>query len=69
MSKALDQYEIRGVTHNIPLLRDIIEEKKFRSGDISTNYLQEVYPDGFKGICSTVEVIEPVDRILSVKSS
>lgn len=49
MSTALDQYEIRGVTHNIPLLKDVIEEKRFRSGDISTKYLQEVYPDGFEG--------------------
>ncbi|KAK4310783.1 hypothetical protein Pmani_017683 [Petrolisthes manimaculis] len=47
--KALDAYVIRGVTHNIPLLRDILTESKFISGDISTNYLPEVYPDGFKG--------------------
>ncbi|KAK7078192.1 hypothetical protein SK128_027226, partial [Halocaridina rubra] len=37
------------VTHNIPLLRDIFTEEKFIKGDISTNYLPEVYPDGFKG--------------------
>lgn len=40
---------ISGVTHNIPLLRDILTEKKFVNGNISTNYLSEVYPDGFKG--------------------
>ncbi|VDQ00612.1 unnamed protein product, partial [Trichobilharzia regenti] len=28
MAKALDSYVIRGVTHNIPLLRDIITEKR-----------------------------------------
>ncbi|CAH8434841.1 unnamed protein product [Heterobilharzia americana] len=49
MAKALDSYVIRGVTHNIPLLRDIITEKRFVSGNISTNYLREVYPNGFKG--------------------
>lgn len=49
MAKALDSYVIRGVTHNIPLLRDIITEDRFRSGDISTKYLTETYPDGFKG--------------------
>lgn len=26
--KALDSYVIRGVTHNIPLLRDILEDKR-----------------------------------------
>ena len=48
-SKALDSYVIRGVTHNIPLLRDIITESKFVSGEVTTNYLPEVYPDGFHG--------------------
>lgn len=38
-----------GVTHNIPLLREIITHPRFISGDISTNFLPEVYPDGFKG--------------------
>lgn len=49
MCKSLDSYVIRGVTHNIPLLRDVITEKRFVKGDISTKYLQEIYPDGFKG--------------------
>uniref|UniRef100_A0AAR2JSK0 Propionyl-CoA carboxylase alpha chain, mitochondrial n=1 Tax=Pygocentrus nattereri TaxID=42514 RepID=A0AAR2JSK0_PYGNA len=38
-----------GVTHNIPLLREIIVHPRFISGDISTNFLPEVYPEGFKG--------------------
>ncbi|XP_034156088.2 propionyl-CoA carboxylase alpha chain, mitochondrial [Pangasianodon hypophthalmus] len=49
MEDALDNYVIRGVTHNIPLLREIIVHPRFISGEISTNFLPEVYPDGFKG--------------------
>ncbi|XP_038127131.1 propionyl-CoA carboxylase alpha chain, mitochondrial [Cyprinodon tularosa] len=49
MEDALDSYVIRGVTHNIPLLREIITHPRFVSGDITTNFLPEVYPDGFKG--------------------
>lgn len=65
MAHALDSYVIRGkyyfwktilsidvfvgVTHNIPLLRDIITEERFVKGDISTKYLPQVYPEGFKG--------------------
>nr|WDE40206.1 propionyl-CoA carboxylase alpha chain [Tegillarca granosa] len=49
MEKALDSYVIKGVTHNIPLLRDIITEEKFVAGNISTNYLPSIYPDGFQG--------------------
>jgi propionyl-CoA carboxylase alpha chain len=49
MTKALDNYVIRGVTNNISLLRDIVTEPYFVKGDISTKYLQKIYPDGFKG--------------------
>ncbi|KAI1899603.1 hypothetical protein AGOR_G00063490 [Albula goreensis] len=49
MEEALDSYVIRGVTHNIPLLREIIVHPRFISGDISTKFLPEVYPEGFKG--------------------
>jgi hypothetical protein len=31
-----------GVTHNIPLLRDILTERRFVEGDINTKYLPEV---------------------------
>ncbi|XP_056147679.1 propionyl-CoA carboxylase alpha chain, mitochondrial isoform X1 [Lampris incognitus] len=55
MEDALDNYVIRGVAHNIPLLREIITHPRFISGDISTNFLPEVYPDGFKGHQLSVE--------------
>ena len=47
---ALDHYVIRGVTHNIPLLRDVLTEPTFNSGTFTTNYLLETYPDGFQGV-------------------
>jgi propionyl-CoA carboxylase alpha chain len=46
---ALDAYVIQGVTHNIPLLRDILTNEAFARGDLSTNFLPEEYPHGFKG--------------------
>ena len=49
MVKALDNYVIRGVTNNIALLRDIVTEENFVKGDITTKYLQKIYPEGFKG--------------------
>ncbi len=47
MEKALDSYVIRGVTHNASLLQEIIKHPNFLSGDITTNFLYEHYPDGF----------------------
>ncbi|XP_025219856.1 propionyl-CoA carboxylase alpha chain, mitochondrial isoform X8 [Theropithecus gelada] len=49
MADALDNYVIRGVTHNIALLREVIINSRFVKGDISTKFLSDVYPDGFKG--------------------
>ncbi|XP_064394640.1 propionyl-CoA carboxylase alpha chain, mitochondrial-like [Halichondria panicea] len=49
MAKALDNYCIRGVNHNIPILRDIITQPSFIKGDITTNFINDVYPDGFQG--------------------
>ncbi|XP_004458464.1 propionyl-CoA carboxylase alpha chain, mitochondrial isoform X1 [Dasypus novemcinctus] len=49
MEDALDNYVIRGVTHNISLLREVIVHSRFVKGDINTKFLSDVYPDGFKG--------------------
>lgn len=46
---ALDEYYIRGVGHNIAFLSDVLKAPRFRSGDISTKYIEEEYPDGFSG--------------------
>ncbi|CAM36436.1 putative carboxylase [Leishmania braziliensis MHOM/BR/75/M2904] len=48
MEKALDEYVIRGLRHNICLLRDVVTEPRYQSGHLTTNYLPEQYPDGFK---------------------
>ena len=49
MLHALDEYVIKGVTHNIPLLRSVVGHPRFRSGkDITTNFLAEEYPDGYR---------------------
>ncbi|ELK14921.1 Propionyl-CoA carboxylase alpha chain, mitochondrial [Pteropus alecto] len=49
MEDALDNYVIRGVTHNIALLREVIINSRFIKGDMNTKFLSDVYPDGFKG--------------------
>ncbi|KAJ3113278.1 hypothetical protein HDU96_003582 [Phlyctochytrium bullatum] len=53
MNDALDNYVIKGVTHNIPLLRDVISHPRFAAGKLSTKFLAEEYPTGFKGAVLT----------------
>ncbi|QDV41436.1 Acetyl-/propionyl-coenzyme A carboxylase alpha chain [Stieleria neptunia] len=47
MREALNEFYIRGVSHNISFLAALIEHPRFRSGNISTNLIAEEYPDGF----------------------
>eukprot|EP01126_Amoeba_proteus_P065498 TRINITY_DN9328_c0_g2_i5.p1 TRINITY_DN9328_c0_g2~~TRINITY_DN9328_c0_g2_i5.p1 ORF type:complete len:722 (-),score=145.94 TRINITY_DN9328_c0_g2_i5:111-1982(-) len=59
LEEALDVYLIRGVTHNITLLRDILMNPRYVSGDISTKFIPEEYPNGFSG-----HQLSPSERIL-----
>ena len=47
MRRALNEYKIRGVAHNISFLGELINHTRFASGKLSTNMIAEEYPDGF----------------------
>ncbi len=47
MARALDRYQIQGVANNIAFLAALCGHKRVRSGDFSTNFIAEEYPDGF----------------------
>lgn len=50
MRKALDRFEIKGVQANTPFLSAIYDQERFCSGDITTGYIAEEFPDGFDGV-------------------
>merc|ERR1719471_2666358 len=54
MREALDSYVIHGVNHNIPFLRELCDHPKFISGDITTKFIEEEYPDGFAMDCIAI---------------
>ena len=47
--KALDAFYIRGIAHNIPFLSALMAHPRFQSGNITTGFIAEEYPDGFTG--------------------
>ena len=47
MRDALNEFYIRGVSHNISFLAALVEHPRFREGRLSTNLIAEEYPDGF----------------------
>jgi propionyl-CoA carboxylase alpha chain len=48
LQDALDEYVIRGVAHNIGFLNAVLSKERFRSGKLSTGFIAEEYPDGFR---------------------
>jgi propionyl-CoA carboxylase alpha chain len=46
---ALDAYCIRGLNHNVAFIAAIMAHPRFREGRLSTNFIAEEFPDGFKG--------------------
>jgi propionyl-CoA carboxylase alpha chain len=49
MGAALDRFEIAGIAHNVSFLDAVMHHPRFREGRITTNFIAEEYPDGFKG--------------------
>jgi propionyl-CoA carboxylase alpha chain len=48
MEQALDAFHIRGVNHNVPFLAAILRAPRFRAGALTTGFIAEEFPDGFK---------------------
>ncbi|MEW9854006.1 biotin carboxylase N-terminal domain-containing protein [Novosphingobium sp. M1R2S20] len=46
---ALDAFEIEGLGHNIDFVSAIMQHPRFRSGELTTGFIAEEYPEGFHG--------------------
>lgn len=58
MKSALGSFVIRGIAHNMSFLEAVVSNPRFMSGDISTNFIEEEYPEGFSGANLTMEMVE-----------
>ncbi|SBV33011.1 Carbamoyl-phosphate synthase L chain, ATP-binding (fragment) [uncultured Sphingopyxis sp.] len=46
---ALDRFELEGLGHNIDFVSAIMQHPRFRSGELTTGFIAEEYPEGFHG--------------------
>ncbi|MBP5856163.1 acetyl/propionyl/methylcrotonyl-CoA carboxylase subunit alpha [Marivibrio halodurans] len=46
LRQALDGYYVRGLSHNLAFLSAVAKHPRFESGEITTNFIAEEYPDG-----------------------
>ncbi|SLN16736.1 Acetyl-/propionyl-coenzyme A carboxylase alpha chain [Pseudoruegeria aquimaris] len=50
MRVALDSFEVEGIGHNLPFLSAVMDHPRFISGEMTTAFIAEEYPDGFEGV-------------------
>jgi propionyl-CoA carboxylase alpha chain len=50
MARALEELHIEGPGHNTAFLSAVMDQERFASGVLSTNYIKDEFPDGFAGL-------------------
>jgi propionyl-CoA carboxylase alpha chain len=55
---ALDSFRIDGIGHNVDFLSALMQHPRFRSGEITTGFIAEEYPEGFAGAPADERLVE-----------
>ena len=67
MQLALDEYTIQGVETNIGFLSSILQQDKFKNGNLDTDFIAKLYPDGYDSataIPDNVDILIPLAATL-----
>ena len=66
MGEALDRFEVEGIGHNLPFLSAVMRHPRFRSGNLTTGFIAEEFPDGFSGVEPETQAAERLAAIAAV---
>ena len=66
---ALDRFEIEGLGHNIDFVSAIMQHPRFRSGELTTGFIAEEYPDGFHGAATEDYIVRALAAIAGFMAS
>ncbi|MEN5168333.1 acetyl/propionyl/methylcrotonyl-CoA carboxylase subunit alpha [Brevundimonas pondensis] len=50
MARALEDTHLSGLGHNVPFLSAVMDQERFKSGQLSTSYIKDEFPEGFHGL-------------------
>jgi propionyl-CoA carboxylase alpha chain len=67
--EALDAFEIEGLGHNIDFVSAIMQHPRFRSGELTTGFIAEEYPDGFHGAATSPELLRSLAALAGFLSA
>ncbi|HZF41883.1 MAG TPA: acetyl/propionyl/methylcrotonyl-CoA carboxylase subunit alpha [Sphingomonadaceae bacterium] len=65
---ALDDFELAGISHNIDFLSALMQHPRFRAGALTTGFIAEEYPDGFKGAPPSPELARKLAALAATMS-
>ena len=66
---ALDRFELEGLGHNIDFVSAIMQHPRFSSGELTTGFIAEEYPEGFHGADAGEEVVRALAAIAGFMAS
>jgi propionyl-CoA carboxylase alpha chain len=66
---ALDRFEIEGLGHNIDFVSAIMQHPRFRSGELTTGFIAEEYPEGFSGAATEDHIVRALAAIAGFMAS
>ena len=66
---ALDDFYVRGIKHNMAFLNAVLMHERFQQGRLTTNFIAEVFPDGFHGQTLAPDVTERLIAVATILQS
>jgi len=60
---ALDAFTVEGIRHNIPFLAALMQHKRWREGALSTAFIAEEYPQGFRPLVPAGETAQVIAAV------
>lgn len=64
--QALDAFRIEGLGHNVDFLSAIMQHPRFRSGELTTGFIAEEYPEGFDGAATDDQTLQVLAALAGV---
>jgi propionyl-CoA carboxylase alpha chain len=61
--QALDAFRLKGLGHNVDFLSAIMQHPRFRSGELTTGFIAEEFPDGFEGAAASDKLLRGLAAI------
>ena len=61
--QALDAFRIEGLGHNVDFLSALMQHPRFRSGELTTGFIAEEFPEGFHGAAASDDLLRALAAI------